>query len=99
MHDTMRKEKTKPKHFKNCKLLLMIHTTIDEYSTRMGLRDTWLQYIKQNQVQNISYVFLIAKEKSGQVLYPLRKERIKNEQAKFNDILQVDDLGTNCLLL
>jgi len=70
----------------------MIHTTIDEYNTRMGLRDTWLQYIKQNQVQNISYVFLIAKEKSGQVLYPLRKERIKNEQAKFNDILQVDDL-------
>ena len=77
----------------------MIHTTIDEYNTRMGLRDTWLQYIKQNQVQNISYVFLIAKEKSGQVLYPLRKERIKNEHAKFNDILQVDDLGTNCLLL
>ena len=70
----------------------MIHTTIDEYNTRMGLRDTWLQYIAQNHVQNISYVFLIAKEKSGQVLYPLRKERIKNEQAKFNDILQVDDL-------
>ena len=54
------------KHFKYCNLLVIIQSTIDAFNERMGVRDTWMQYITQHRVSNVSAVFLIGNEKYGQ---------------------------------
>ena len=53
-------------HFKYCKLLVIVHSTIDAFNDRQGVRDTWIQYVTENRVQNVSVIFLVAKEKSGE---------------------------------
>ena len=46
--------------------MVIIHSTIDAFNDRMGVRDTWMQYITQHRVNNVSVVFLVAKEKYGE---------------------------------
>ena len=45
----------------------------DAFNDRQGVRDTWLQYVTENRVQNVSVVFLIAKEKSGENITELTR--------------------------
>ena len=54
------------KHFKYCNLLVIIQSTIDAFNERMGVRDTWMQYITQRRVENVSAVFLLGNEKYGE---------------------------------
>ena len=54
------------KHFKYCNLLVIIQSTIDAFNERMGVRDTWMQYITQHRVENVSAVFLLGNEKYGE---------------------------------
>lgn len=49
-------------HFFGCNLLVIVHSTIDAFNDRMGVRDTWLQYVTQNRVQNVSVIFLIGNQ-------------------------------------
>jgi len=60
-------------HFENCNLLVIVHSTIDAFNDRQGVRDTWLQYVTEDRVQNVSVVFLIAKEKSGENITELTR--------------------------
>ena len=40
----------------------------DAFNDRQGVRDTWLQYVTEDRVQNVSVVFLIAKESLEKIL-------------------------------
>merc|ERR1711953_115436 len=68
----------------------IIQSTIDAFNERMGVRDTWMQYITQHRVENVSAVFLLGNEKYGENITQLTRERIQTEHAKYDDILQVD---------
>ena len=60
-------------HFKYCNLMVIIHSTIDAFNDRMGIRDTWMQYITQHRVHNVSVVFIVAKEKYGENITQLTR--------------------------
>ena len=49
-------------HFKGCNLLVIVHSSIDAFIDRMGVRDTWLQYVTEGRVQNVSVIFLIGNQ-------------------------------------
>ena len=49
-------------HFKGCEILVIIHSAIDGFSMRMGVRDTWMQFVTQKKVDNVSVIFLIGNE-------------------------------------
>lgn len=49
-------------HFSNCDLLIVIHSTIENFSSRQALRDTWIKFISEEKVQNVSYVFLVGSQ-------------------------------------
>ena len=46
-------------HFKGCEILVIVHSAIDSFSMRRGLRDTWIQFVTQKRVANVSVIFLI----------------------------------------
>ena len=46
-------------HFKGCEILVIVHSAIDNFSMRRGLRDTWIQFVTQKRVANVSVIFLI----------------------------------------
>merc|ERR1711962_428302 len=77
-------------HFKGCEILVIIHSAIDGFSMRMGVRDTWMQFVTQKKVDNVSVIFLIGNENPFGNLTVATRQRVLDEHAKFNDILQAD---------
>ena len=53
--------------------MVIIHSTIDAFNDRMGVRDTWMQYITQHRVENVSAVFLLGNEKYGENITQLTR--------------------------
>ena len=53
--------------------MVIIHSTIDAFNDRMGVRDTWMQYITDHRVHNVSVVFLVAEEKYGENITQLTR--------------------------
>ena len=49
-------------HFKGCEILVIVHSAIDSFSMRRGLRDTWIQFVTQKRVANVSVIFLIGNQ-------------------------------------
>ena len=41
---------------------MIIHSAIDGFGMRMGVRDTWMQFVTQKKVDNVSVIFLIGNE-------------------------------------
>ncbi len=48
-------------HFTNCSLLIVIHSKLDAFEARLGVRQTWLSTGLQ-KVENVSYVFLVGND-------------------------------------
>ena len=47
---------------KGCEILIVVHSAIDDFEKRMGVRDTWIQFVTQGKVSNVSVVFLIGNQ-------------------------------------
>lgn len=60
-------------HFKGCNLLVIVHSSIDAFNDRMGVRDTWLQYVTEGRVENVSVIFLIGNQNAFQNVTDLTK--------------------------
>ena len=45
-----------------CDVLVIIHSAIDAFGMRMGVRDTWIQFVTQKKVANVSVIFLIGNQ-------------------------------------
>ena len=60
-HDTFPIRPSKA-HFKGCEILVIVQSAIDDFSMRMGLRDTWIQFVTQKRVANVSVIFLIGNQ-------------------------------------
>ena len=52
-------------HFKGCEILVIIHSAIDAFGMRMGVRDTWIQFVTQKKVANVSVIFLIGNQNAN----------------------------------
>ena len=82
--------KPKSEAVKNCKFLIMVHTLPDFFEARMGIRNSYGQYISEKLAGNTSLLFIIGNLKtSNKTKYELTWNKLKNEQEHFGDILQV----------
>jgi len=88
-HDTFPIRPSKA-HFKGCELLVIVHSAIDGFSMRMGLRDTWMQFVTQKRVANVSVIFLIGNQNAFNNVTASTHQRVLDEHAKYDDILQAD---------
>ena len=75
---------------RNCQLLIIVHTRPDFFEARIGVRNTYGQYIKRGLGGNTSLLFLIGNLKvANNTKYNLTVNKLKKEQEFFGDILQV----------
>ena len=82
--------KPKSEAVKNCKFLIMVHTLPDFFEARMGIRNSYGQYISEKLAENTSLLFIIGNLKtSNKTKYELTWNKLKKEQEHFGDILQV----------
>ena len=82
--------KPKSEAVKNCKFLIMVHTLPDFFEARMGIRNSYGQYISEKLAGNTSLLFIIGNLKtSNKTKYELTWNKLKKEQEHFGDILQV----------
>ena len=78
------------KAVKNCKFLIMVHTLPDFFEARMGIRNSYGRYISEKLAGNTSLLFIIGNlKKSNNSIYELTWNKLKKEQERFGDILQV----------
>jgi len=77
-------------HFKGCEILVIIHSAIDAFGMRMGVRDTWIQFVTQKKVANVSVIFLIGNQNANSNLTAATRQRVLDEHAKYDDILQAN---------
>ena len=82
--------KPKSEAVKSCKFLIMVHTLPDFFEARMGIRNSYGQYISEKLAGNTSLLFIIGNLKtSNKTKYELTWNKLKKEQEHFGDILQV----------
>ena len=48
--------------FENCDLLVIVHSTFDNFQMRMAVRDTWIKFVDEGRVENVSVIFLIGNQ-------------------------------------
>ena len=65
-------------HFKGCEILVIVHSAIDSFSMRRGLRDTWIQFVTQKRVANVSVIFLIGNMATPVVEFSREGYKIRN---------------------
>lgn len=55
-------------YFTGCELLIIVHSNIEAFEQRRVLRETWLSYISNDKVTNVSSIFLVGNQNIHQNL-------------------------------
>ena len=75
---------------RNCQLLIIVHTRPDFFEARIGVRNTYGQYIQKGLGGNTAILFLIGNLNwANTTKYNLTLNKLRKEQEFFGDILQV----------
>ena len=85
-------------HFKGCEILVIVHSAIDSFSMRRGLRDTWIQFVTQKRVANVSVIFLIGNMATPVVEfsregYKIRKVFAIDQYTYLKEIIEFHELA------
>ncbi len=56
----------------------------------MGVRNTWMRFITERRVENVSAIFLIGNNNAANNVSGTISKKILEEQNKFGDLLQAD---------
>jgi hypothetical protein len=53
-------------HLQDCNMLVIIHSTVTAFEDRRGVRDTWIKYVTEGAVKNVSVIFLVGSQNGHQ---------------------------------